>query len=187
MAVNYNINGIVQQVGPIVQLAFVPKDFDAALKYWTTVMGVGPFFLLEHLPLVDVRYRGMPSNVDMSAALAYWGDMQIELIVQHNDEPSTYHDWLKGGNEGLHHVGVNVDNMQSARSLMERSGAIIVHEAFMPGAAEATYYEMSGPAPIVELIKMDPKFQSLFAFMKRAAADWDGSDPVRSIPAECEW
>jgi hypothetical protein len=30
--------------GPVIQHAFAVRDMDAALTYWTEVMGVGPFY-----------------------------------------------------------------------------------------------------------------------------------------------
>ena len=72
------------------QIAFVPEDFDAAITYWTEVMGVGPFFLIENIQLPDSRYLGEPNHCNFSIALAYWGDVQIELIRQENDAPSIY-------------------------------------------------------------------------------------------------
>lgn len=178
---------ISQVLGAIMQIAFVPHDFEAALDFWTKTMGVGPFYMLDHIPLVGVRYRGVPTDIDQSVALGYWGDMQIELIVQHNDAPSTYSEWLLAGREGVHHVGVAVPDMASAQALLESNGGTVVHEAELPGGAQASYIEMPGPAPIVELIHLDPKFDKLFDFIKSAAIGWDGKDPVRAIPAESEW
>lgn len=178
---------ISRALGPIMQIAFVPEDFEAALDFWTKTMGVGPFYMLDHIPLVGARYRGVPTDVDQSAALGYWGDMQIELIVQHNDAPSTYREWRQAGREGVHHVGVTIPDMASAKAMLEGIGGVVVHEAELPGGAQATYVEMPGDSPIVELIHLDPKFDKLFDFIKRAAVGWDGKDPVRAIPPESEW
>ena len=32
-------------LGPIMQLAYVPRDVDATLDFWTKVMGAGPLIL----------------------------------------------------------------------------------------------------------------------------------------------
>ena len=45
-------------LGPVMQLAWLPSDFDAALRHWTQVMGVGPFFMMENIQLAEMRYRG---------------------------------------------------------------------------------------------------------------------------------
>ena len=31
-------------LGEVMQLAYVPADFDGALKFWIETMGAGPFF-----------------------------------------------------------------------------------------------------------------------------------------------
>jgi len=59
--------------GAIRQNGYVIRDIDAALKHWTTVLGVGPFFYLEHVKVDNFRYRGQPSNAEFSVALANSG------------------------------------------------------------------------------------------------------------------
>jgi hypothetical protein len=90
-------------LGPIMQIAYVPTDFDAAIDYWTQVLGVGPFFLWEHVAVDHLQYRGARSTPDFSVALSYWGDLQIELIRQDNDARSIYRDW---NSNALHHVQI---------------------------------------------------------------------------------
>ncbi len=75
----------IASIGQVMQIAFVPDDFDSALRHWTQVMGVGPFFLLENIGLAEMRYRGSPSDCRFTLALAYWGDIQVELIRQENE------------------------------------------------------------------------------------------------------
>lgn len=179
--------GQIAGLGPVIQLAFVPRDFDAAIRYWTEVMGVGPFFYIEHLPLLDVKYRGTPTTIDSSVALGYWGDTQVELLRQHCDRPSAYREWLEAGRSGLHHVCVKVEDMAVARAALERAGGTPLHEARMLGAADAAYYEMPEPSPIIEIARLDPKFDQLFSYMRRTASQWDGSRPVRDVPSEEEW
>src|SRR5262245_55969464 len=74
--------------GSIRQNGYVVRDIEAALKHWTTVLGVGPFFYFERVQIDDFRYRGQPSNAEFSIALANSGALQIELIQQRNNAPS---------------------------------------------------------------------------------------------------
>ena len=69
-------------------------------------MGVGPFYLLEHIPFGQVYFRGKPLALDMSVAVAQWGEMQIELIEQHDTNASIYTEFSSRHAEGLQHVGV---------------------------------------------------------------------------------
>src|ERR1700676_3480647 len=98
-------------LGPIMQLAFVPTDFEAAIGYWTRVMGVGPFFLWEHIAVEELRYRGEVVSVDFSVALAQWGDIQIELIRQDDAGSSIYRDW---NSDALHHIQLAVEDYDEA-------------------------------------------------------------------------
>lgn len=169
-------------LGQIMQMAYVPADFDAALDHWTRVVGAGPFFALEHVRLEDVRYRGAPSDPDFSMALGYWGDMQIELIRQHNDAPSIYKSWRDQGLEGLHHVCMLVDDVAAARAVCEGVGAVVAQEGRVAGGGGVIYVDTGGgPGTMVEILQPGPGTRELFAMMREAARGWDGSQPLRRL------
>jgi catechol 2,3-dioxygenase-like lactoylglutathione lyase family enzyme len=172
---------LIAQLGEVMQMAFVPRDFDAALKFWTETMGVGPFFLNEHVRLQEARYRGLPTDIDFGIAIAYWGDIQIELVRQHNDAPSIYKEWLDAGREGLHHVCLVVDSLDHARGVCAAAGASVLQEGKLTGG-EVIYVEpRDGQGPIVEIIQLPGAAQHAFAAMRDAARVWDGSEPVRRL------
>jgi hypothetical protein len=76
------------RLGPVMQLAFVPQEPERALDFWTRTMGVGPFFRFDGLVLNDALYKKLPTDIRFSFLVGYWNDMQIEIIIQHNDAPS---------------------------------------------------------------------------------------------------
>ena len=80
--------------GPIMQNGFVVRDLEAAVHFWAETFGVGPFFAMRHIPFATCVYRGEPTDADLSVAIAYSGEHQIELVQQHNDAPSIYSEWL---------------------------------------------------------------------------------------------
>ncbi|MDX2155302.1 MAG: VOC family protein [Hyphomicrobiaceae bacterium] len=90
--------------GEVRQLGYVVRDIEAAMKHWVEVLGVGPWFYVDRLPVRHFAYRGRPSDPHVSIALANSGRVQIELIQQRNDAPSMYLDFLASGPEGLQHV-----------------------------------------------------------------------------------
>src|SRR5688572_22477831 len=120
------------ELGPVMQLAYVPRDFDAALDHWTKVIGAGPFFLLENVALDELKVMGQPSAHVFTMALGYWGEMQIELIRPDNAEPTIYRGEYAPG-EGLHHVCILVDDIADARSVCAATGAKVVAEAKVAG------------------------------------------------------
>lgn len=169
----------ISAIGPVMQIAFVPEDFDAAIRHWTQTMGVGPFFLIENIQLGEMRYLGEPSDCLFSIAIAYWGDMQVELIRQENDAPSIYR-----GQEGgaLHHTCVLTDDIQKARRIAEQSGARILVEGNVAPDGAVLYVDTGGgPGSIVEILQMASGSDGLFAMIKAASVDWDGSDPLRKL------
>ena len=57
----------------ITQMGYVVADLDAAMERWKTTVGAGPFERLNHVEVVDGLYRGTPTNVDISVAIAEVG------------------------------------------------------------------------------------------------------------------
>ncbi len=169
----------ISAIGPVMQIAFVPTDFYAAVRYWTGTMGVGPFYLMENIQLADMRYLGEPSDCLFSIAIAYWGDMQVELIRQENDAPSIYR-----GQEGaaLHHTCVLTDNIEKARRIAEASGAKILVEGKVAPDGAVLYVDTGGgPGSIVEILQMSSGSEGLFAMIKSASVNWDGQEPLRKL------
>src|SRR5690606_40409448 len=115
------------------------------LQFWTQVMGAGPFYLMEHIRADSTRYRGEPTEIDFSAAIGYWGEMQIELIRQHCDTPSIYNRERPAGDNPLHHVLIAVADMAAALRVCEQAGGELLQEAtFRGGNAKVAYLRMGG-------------------------------------------
>lgn len=166
--------------GPVMQNAFVVPDLDAAMDHWTRVMGVGPFFLLEHISFAECRFRGKPANIDISVGIAYWGDVQIELIVQHNDAPSIYTEFLGRGYKGMQHMGVITPSVDDDLARLAAHGIEAVQEGRTALGIRFAYVATDfHPGGMVELIEGKRGVLAFFETMREAARTWDGSDPVR--------
>lgn len=178
--------GKLAAMGPVMQLAFVPRDFDAAIAYWTRTMGVGPFFLWEHIAVDQLTYRGQRVNADFSVALAQWGDVQIELIRQDNDAPSIYRDW---NSNALHHIQLAVDDYDAALAACEAAGfGMAMDGCGLLGSPDLrfAYCDLGeyGPAGFIEFAYRPPGAAAAFERMNQmmaAALNWDGQDPIRPL------
>ena len=169
----------ISAIGPVMQIAFVPTDFDAAIQHWTGTMGVGPFFLIENIALENMRYLGEPSDCVFTIALAYWGAMQVELIRQENDAPSIYRG-CEGG--ALHHSCVLTDDINRARTIATGAGATILVEAKVGEDGAVLYVDTGGgPGSIVEILQPASGSDALFAMIKDASVGWDRRNPVRKL------
>lgn len=166
--------------GPITQSGFVVSSLDDALDYWTGTLGIGPFFRFDHVELEHFHYRDQPSAVDLSIALANSGDMQIELIEQHNDAPSLYLDFLNKHGPGLQHYSVWSDDYDSQMSLLAGQGIRVLAEGQIANGARMVYFEGGdGAQPVMEMSDLTPAAANIYRMIRAAAATWDGSDPVR--------
>lgn len=173
--------GPFKALGTVMQLAYLPDDFDAAVKHWTEVVGVGPFFLLPNIQLGDMKYRGQPTDAMFSVAIAYWGDLQIELIRPENDGPSIYNGEY-AVKDRLHHVCIVVDDLTAARAACAEAGAEILVEGKVGDTGEVIYVDAGGgPGNVLEFVKLMTGGDDLFAMMRDAARNWDGTDPLRTI------
>jgi methylmalonyl-CoA/ethylmalonyl-CoA epimerase len=166
--------------GPVMQNAFLVDDLEATLDYWINKMGVGPFYLFSHVEFREVFFRGGSGrNIDMSAAIAYWGDMQIEFIQQHNDAPSIYTEFKNKGCSGMQHMGVLTDDLDAHLARLAPSGIVPIQWGSMPTGMRFAYVSSDyHPGAMIELIEPGPILGDYFNMMKQAAERWDGTNGV---------
>jgi hypothetical protein len=165
--------------GPVMQNAFVVDDLDAALGHWIEKMGVGPFYVFQHVQFKDIFFRGNPASIDMTAAIAYWGDVQIELIKQHDDAPSIYREFRSAGQRGMQHMGVICSNLDQDLSRLRALGIAPVQWGSMPTGMRFAYVNSDfHPGAMIELIEAGPVINDYFKMMKEAAERWDGTNAI---------
>jgi hypothetical protein len=169
--------------GGIRQNGYVVTDLDAAIRHWTTVVGVGPFYRLEHVPLDYFTYQGEPSAPDLNIALANLGDVQIELIQQLNDAPSPWRNFSLAKGAGLHHVSGWTQTYDADLKKLDELGLIPTCDGSIAGSARFAYFlanNVDGTAIEVGDLT-SPEFQQLFEHIRHSAASWNGDDPVRDL------
>ncbi len=150
------------------------------MKHWNEVLGVGPFFYFERVPVEDFRYRGEASPVDLSIALANSGWLQIELIQQRNDAPSMYRDFLAAGREGLQHVAYWTERFDDALSERLGMGFRVGQSGRIGAAGRFVYFDVEAhPGTVLELSEVSGPKGRFFEHTASVAADWDGAEPVR--------
>jgi hypothetical protein len=167
------------KLGPVMQNGFVVPDWRAAAEHWANTLGVGPFFVVRHVEFAECRYKGEPVEIDMSVAIAYSGDYQVELVQQHNDVPSIYTDFLANNAPGLQHVGTLVDDLDEALDSNGFRDRIVQDGMTTAGQRFAYVDTVLHNGTMLELIETDDAMLGAFAYMRKAAAEWDGSKPIR--------
>lgn len=167
--------------GEIRQNGYVVRDIEAAMKHWTEVLGVGPFFYFEKVPVENFRYRGEPSDAEISIALANTGSFQIELIQQRNDAPSMYRDFLEAGREGLQHVAYWTEAFDDMMAKLTEQGFVVGQSGQINGPdGRFVYFDTeTHPGTVIELSEISGPKGLFFKKIAEMAADWDGTNPIR--------
>lgn len=173
--------------GPVRQNGYVVRDVEAAMKYWTEVVGVGPFFYLETVPIDWFRHRGESQDLNVSIAMANSGDMQIELIQQRNDAPSMYLEFMEAHGEGLQHMSFWSTQYQTDYDAALARGLTVGQEGQIGGEqGRFVYFDTDVvpgviPGAIIELSDVSGVKAQFFEHIRQSAVDWDGSDPIRPV------
>jgi catechol 2,3-dioxygenase-like lactoylglutathione lyase family enzyme len=149
-----------------VQIAWVTRDLDATEKALTTLLGAKKWIRMPdvHFGPDVCTYRGKPADFVADISLSYAGDTQLELIASVNGE-SIYTEFLDRVGAGLHHICVEVDDVE--RALAER-GAEVVQRGVMAGGIEFAYVSAEAAGvPYIEIGHISPRIRAFFDHVKR--------------------
>ena len=173
--------------GKAEHLAFVVPDIDAAIDR-LLASGIGPVFTMRRIRTA-ARYRGERHDPLFSAAFAYSGGIQIEMLATHDDTPSAYREFiLRNPQGGLHHSAYFCESFDGALAGAKAKGCSfdIVQEFIDPLTEEAyeIYVEPAGQAdPMLAQLMVSGPMEPFFAAMEAIATTWDGSEPERDALA----
>ncbi len=170
--------------GEIRQAGYVVPDIEAAMAHWSGVLGVGPFFYAERVPIVNYTYRGEPHEVHNSVALANSGPLQIELIQTRSDTPSMYRDFIRAGNWGLQHVAYWTERYDDDLARLTAQGFVPAMSGEVGARGRFIYFdtEKHHSGTVIELSEVAGPKGEMFRHIREAAQGWDGRDPVRPFP-----
>ena len=150
---------------PIIQIAWVVEDIDAAESQWGAAFGIAKWTRIPdvHFGPDSCTYRGEPSDHVAHVSMAYAGDLQLELIQPVSGE-NIYTEFLAEHGPGLHHGCWEVDDLDVALA-----GRTPVQQGSMvDGDLLFAYLEQGAPGlPFVELVQVGPLMRAFFADLER--------------------
>ena len=166
------------------QLAYKVNDLEAAAEAHHRAFGSGPFFVMRHVALASSMYRGTEQPFDHSSAYGQWGSVMIELVVQHNPDPSALHDMFphRERAEGLHHTALFVDDLHAEIARFEAAGAPLAQlSVTQTGTAFAFVDTRASLGHMLELYEPTAQLTGFYDFVAAAAQGWDGRDLIREL------
>jgi 4-hydroxyphenylpyruvate dioxygenase-like putative hemolysin len=126
--------GLQKKLGlpPVSQIGVVVKDINDAVEYYSSIFGIGPFYVYEFAP--DKHwFREELSPLKLLMAKAPWGNIELEL-VQPLEGRTIHKDFLEKQGEGLQHLGFDVQDYDRLYNEFIKAG-------FKPIQRIETYYE----------------------------------------------
>ena len=104
----------------------------------------------------------------------------IELIEQHDDSPSVYHEGGGPRRYGFHHWAILTKSFDEDT---ERYRALGYEEAFsdrLPSGSRVVYVDSTRDLPgMIELVEHTEAQERRYTEIYEAAVGWDGRDPIR--------
>jgi catechol 2,3-dioxygenase-like lactoylglutathione lyase family enzyme len=149
-----------------VQIAWVTRDLDATEKALTMLLGAKKWIRMPgvHFGPDACTYRGKPADFVADISLSYAGETQLELIAPVNGQ-SIYTDFLDRAGAGLHHICIEVDDVE--RALAERD-AEAVQRGLIPGGMEFAYVSAEAAGvPYIEIAHIPPVIRAFFDHVKQ--------------------
>jgi methylmalonyl-CoA/ethylmalonyl-CoA epimerase len=112
---------------PVRQVALVVPDAEAQARAWWQHLGIGPWnlYTLDAAALTAATYRGQPADFRIRHALAFSGEVMMEL-VQPIQGPSIWHEHLEQKGAGLQHIAFYPDDFVAASAALAAEGWIAV-------------------------------------------------------------
>src|SRR3546814_20532069 len=88
-------------------------------------------------PYTTLFRSGKPTgSIDITAAMAQAGDMQIELVCQNDEQPSFWRDVVPAGQSGLHHMALYCQNYDADLAAYTDAGIEVAFSGLMMGNRE---------------------------------------------------
>ncbi len=141
----------------IAQVGFIVRDVEASKRKWAEFLGVDvpPTQSAGDYATTGTIYRGEPAP-EATCLMAFFDigpGLQLELI-QPNEAPSTWRDFLNEHGEGMHHIAFQVRDSGAQIASAEAAGLKLVqHGLYGDGSGEYNYLEAPELHCIVELLE----------------------------------
>ena len=131
-------------------IAVVVKDLDSTVKRLEE-LGFGPFVIPDAPPGAEgLYYQDKPLSSDYKALAGRIGNMQIE-IIQPDDKPNPWKEFLDTRGEGIHHIGFQIDNVEKEIDRMTERGAEVQFYGKINGKTGAAYMDLKTANIVLEL------------------------------------
>jgi catechol 2,3-dioxygenase-like lactoylglutathione lyase family enzyme len=139
------------------QVAIVTDDIEAAAARWAELLGVeAPVARwTDARDLAHTEYRGAPTEARARLAFFDLGPQVRLELIEPDEQPSTWREFLDANGPGLHHIAFNIKGMGATLARLEAHEIPLVQKGDYTGGRYA-YVDAEGPLGcILELLEND--------------------------------
>lgn len=166
----------------VIQLAYVVKDIEASINDYYQRMGVGPWQLRGPFTTTSALYHKEPVHLSLSIAHAFTGHTMLELIQQHDDQPSVYTDTIRKNGYGFHHWGVSCPNYDETLDKFHAEGRKPSFEDKTAIGTRVAYLDFRDTmGGFIEYIEMNGAAEDRYTKMYANALIWDRKELIQRI------
>ncbi len=164
----------------IIQFAYTVDDIENGMRRYTDLLHIGPWFLIGPFVPAKGLYRGAVTKMKISLAVAFAGEVMVELIEQHDREPSVYRETLKSrGAHGFHHWAIGARDFDATVEQYKSNGYREAFSDISPRGVRVVYLDTSADlSGMLEIIEMTADVEEQYRRMYEAARMWDGKHSV---------
>lgn len=156
------------------QVAYIVEDLEEAALEHSKLFGSGPFLYMDPVTMAKAVYKGEEIELTMQQAYGQFGNLQIEFIKVWST-PNPY------GCTGFHHFSNWVDDYDAAIAEFAAAGFEPVIEMESGGGLRIAYIDTA--EKYGHCVEIHPPIQGFWDMIKKAADDWDGTNPYRKFGA----
>ena len=172
------------QLGEPFHYAYAVDDIEATVGRLVEQLGVGPFFLIEKVPLENTVSRGEPARFVHNSAFGHGSGGTIELMEIIDVAPERVERGFSVERPALHHVGyaVTPEEVGRVRSMLDQRGLPEYLSAQL-GETHNTFHDASALLGHDLEVHVDcQELRDFFGMVRAAAEGWDGGEPLRPVP-----
>lgn len=169
---------------PIVQIGWsIFEDVERAVERWIRLTGAGPFYVEEHVALSNVTHRGKATTFDHTTAQGQWGNVQLELMLQHCDNPSPIMNLCADRVSRLTSVSWFVPDLDAETRRLEAMGFPLFWSCNVwDNSRRACWFDTSSLLGcFVEVFNENPSSRKALSLWSKSAEGWNGERPIRPL------
>lgn len=141
----------------VAQVGLIVRDVEEAKKKWAEFLGVE---VPPTQPIGDYAVTGTEFNGEPAPNAYCWmaffdvgPGMQLELI-QPNEAPSTWRNFLEEKGEGIHHIAFQVNDSKIAVANAEGAGLKLIQRGvYGDGSGEYNYFDAPALKCVIETLE----------------------------------